>query len=238
MTKSRGINRPKHIWTEAERETLRQLYPDMRAEDVAQSMGMRASQIYRMAANLGLEKSEAFKASDKSGRVARGRQLPSMIASRFQPGVVPWNKGTQYQAGGRSAETQFKPGRTPQESRNYKPIGTLRVTCDGWLERKVTDDRGVVPARRWVALHRIVWERDCGPIPRGHIVVFKPGMKTAIEDQVTVDRLECITRAENAHRNSIWRKDPELARLYQLKGAITRQVNRIKEESKHEQPTH
>jgi hypothetical protein len=238
MTKSRGINRPKHIWTEAERETLRQLYPDMRAEDVAQSMGMRASQIYRMAANLGLEKSEAFKASDKSGRVARGRMHPSMIASRFQPGLTPWNKGTNYVAGGRSAETRFQKGRKPQESRNYQPIGSLRITEDGWLERKVTDDQSIYPARRWVALHRLVWEAANGPIPAGHIVCFKPGMKTAIEAEVTADKLICITRAENARRNSIWRKDPELARLYQLKGAITRQVNRIKEETKHEQPAH
>ena len=57
------------------------------------------------------------------------------------------------------------------------------------------------------------------------------GMKTAVEAEVTADRLECITRAENAHRNHPRNRDPELGRLVQLKGAITRQVNRIAREA-------
>lgn len=48
--------------------------------------------------------------------------------------------------------------------------------------------------------------------------------------EITIDRLECITRAENLRRNGVWR-DPELGKLYQLKGAIARQVNRIRKES-------
>jgi hypothetical protein len=38
--------------------------------------------------------------------------------------------------------------------------------------------------------------------------------------------------------NSIWRRSPELAALYQLKGQITRQVNRIKKETEHAQPAY
>jgi hypothetical protein len=229
MTKSRSINQPKHLWTGAERDRLRLLYPDHPAKEVAKQMGLRLSQIYQMAGKLGLEKSEAFKAIDKSGRVARGRQHPSMIATRFQPGLQPWNKGTHYVAGGRSAETRFKKGRKPEESRNYLPIGSLRVCADGYLERKVTDDPKIVPARRWVAVHRQVWEAAHGPIPDRHVVVYKPGRKTVVLEEITLDAIECISRKELVRRNGIWSKDPELAKLYQLKGAITRQVNRIKE---------
>jgi hypothetical protein len=107
----------------------------------------------------------------------------------------------------------------------------LRVCSDGYLERKLTDDPAIVPARRWVAVHRIVWEAAHGPIPAGHIVCFKPGKKTAVLEEVTSDRLECITRAENARRNHPRNHSPELARLVQLKGAITRQVNRIAREA-------
>lgn len=229
MTKSRGINNPKHQWSDAERDQLRLLYPDLQASEVAQAMGLRVSQVYQMAAKLGLEKSEAFKASDKSGRVARGRQHPSMIATRFKPGQTSWNKGTNWTAGGRSAETRFKKGRKPEESRNYAPIGTLRIAKDGYLERKISDDLSVYPARRWVAVHRQVWEQANGPIPAGHVVVYKPGRKTVVLEEITIDAIECISRKELVKRNGIWSKDPELAKLYQLKGAITRQVNRIKE---------
>lgn len=230
MTKSRGINKPKHQWSDAERDQLRVLYPDLTASEVAKVMGLRVSQVYLMAKKLGLEKSEAFKASDRSWRMARGRQHPSMIATRFKPGHESWNKGTRFVAGGRSAETRFKKGQMSGAAQhNYVPIGSLRVCADGYLERKMTDDPSIVPARRWVAVHRLIWEEANGPIPKNHVVVYKPGRKSVVLEEITLDAIECISRKELVRRNSIWGKDPELAKLYQLKGAITRQVNRIKE---------
>ena len=56
-------------------------------------------------------------------------------------------------------------------------------------------------------------------------------MRTNVLEEITVDRLECISMAENAQRNHPRSRNPELARLVQLKGAITRQVNRIAKES-------
>ena len=52
-----------------------------------------------------------------------------------------------------------------------------------------------------------------------------------VEADITVDKVECITRAQNAQRNHPRNKSPELAKLCQLKGAITRQVNRITQEA-------
>jgi hypothetical protein len=173
-----------------------------------------------------------FKASDKSGRVSRGKQLPSMIATRFQPGLQPWNKGTHFTAGGRSAETRFKPGRPANESANYLPIGTLRVNMDGYLERKVTDDREIVPARRWVAVHRLVWIEANGPIPAGHVVVFKPGRRSSVLEEITLDAIELITRTELMARNTVHARYPkEVVQLVQLKGAIRRQITRMEKES-------
>ena len=153
-------------------------------------------------------------------------------ATSFKKGNIPWNKGIHFVSGGRSAETQFKKGQMSGAAQhNYVPIGTLRISRGGYyLERKMTDDPSLVPVRRWEAVHRMVWQAAHGPIPDGHIVVFRPGMKTVVESEITIDRLECITRAENLRRNGVWR-DPELGKLYQLKGAIARQVNRIKKES-------
>lgn len=224
----------RRTWTTVELELLRRNYADSRTDDIARVLGRGVNRVYAKAAAMGLKKSDEFLAGEHAGRIQRGRDDPRLVATQFKPGLVPWNKGRQGATGHHpnTRATQFKPGRAPQEARNYKPIGSLRVTRDGILERKVTDDTSVFPARRWTAVARLVWEAAHGPIPRGHIVVFRPGQSTVVEAQITVDRLECITRAENIRRNHPRARSPELAKLVQLKGQITRQVNRIARETR------
>lgn len=218
-------------WSDAELALLRETYPHHPAKHVANLLGRGIKSVYCMAHIMGLSKSVAFYQSDLASRINRAKQHPSVIANQFKPGLVPWNKGINFYSGGRSAETRFKKGQMSGAAQhNYVPIGTLRISHDGYLERKVTDDQAIKPARRWVPIHRLVWQAVHGPIPPGHIVVYRKGMKTMVEEEITIDRLECITRQENLRRNSVYR-DPELGKLYQLKGAITRQVNRIKKET-------
>jgi hypothetical protein len=233
MTRSRGILPPRRYWTDAELELLRSMYPDAHGEDVAAFLGRSVKQVYSAAKMHGIRKSAEYLASDTACRIQRGHQNANMIATRFKSGIVPWNTGLKGVTGVQQAcrRTQFKKGRPPQEARNYVPIGSHRITKDGALERKVTDDPSLYPARRWVPVARIVWEAVNGPIPRAHVVIFKPGQHTTVVQEITVDRLECISRAELARRNHPRLKSPELARLVQLKGAITRQVNRITREA-------
>lgn len=220
-------------WTLDELSLLRAMYADCHTTDVALWLGRPLGPTYQTAARLGLRKSAEYLASDTAARIRRGKQHPSMIASRFKAGQAAWNKGLRGVVGVQEAcrRTQFKKGRPAHEARNYLPIGSLRVCADGYLERKLTDDPAIVPVRRWVAVHRIVWQDSHGPIPPGHIVRFRPGLKTTVLEDITLDRLECITRAEHARRNHPRNKSPELAKLVQLKGAITRQVNRISREA-------
>ena len=226
-------------WTPERVEQLRTLYPDNTAQTVGEIMGLRTRQIYNKVSQLGLTKSLAFWESDLSGRAARGRQNPAIASTQFKAGQKSWNSGKKgWTAGGRSAETRFQKGamRGAAQS-NYKPIGSHRISKDGYLERKVSDDQNIRPARRWMAFHRLVWEKENGPVPDGHVVVFKLGMATTDPEQITLDKVDCITRAENMRRNSFRVRNPELAGLYQLKGAINRQLNRIKKEAD-EQSTH
>jgi HNH endonuclease len=217
----------KNAWTPWQIDMLQSLYADNQTEIVSEQIGRTVASCYAKAAKLGLKKSAEFFEAGLSGRLSPGQQPEAMKAGRFHAGSQPWNKGTHWVAGGRSAETRFKRGRRPEEARNYLPIGSLRMNHDGCLERKVTDDQSLYPARRWVAEHRLVWQAAHGPIPDGYMVAFRPGMRTTVAELITVDRLECISRADNARRNHPRNKSPELAKLFQLKGAITRQVNRI-----------
>jgi hypothetical protein len=101
----------------------------------------------------------------------------------------------------------------------------LRTTKDGYLQRKVSDTGH--GATDWRAVHALVWESAHGPIPKGSVVIFKPGRKTTDESAIAADGLECLSRAELMRRNSVHSKyPPEIARLVQLRGAINRQINK------------
>lgn len=228
MTKSRGILAPRRPWSERELRLLRDLYPDLLAETVARELGRPVRSVYCKARELGLSKSAEFYASDRLARIRRGNQHPSMVSSRFQKGMTPWNKGRKGISYEGMQATQFKPGTKPH---TWVPVGTYRISSDGNLELKVTDLPGP-PHVRWHPVPRLVWEAANGPVPKGHICVFKPGQRTTKLEEITLDRVEVITRAENARRNHPRNKSPELARLVQLKGAITRQVNRINREAR------
>jgi hypothetical protein len=218
-------------WTEQQLEALYRLYPDFSADVVGRVIGRKPGSVHAKACKLGIEKSATFKASVESGRIQRGRQHPAMVSGQFKPGQQPWNKGTHYQAGGRSAETRFKPG---DPNHNTLPIGAYRIAANsvrGWsqLEQKTSDCKGP-NHMRWTPVSRLVWEAAHGPVPPKHVIIFKPGCKSTKLEEITPDRLECISRAELVQRNHPRAKHPELAKLVAIKGAITRQVNRIHRE--------
>lgn len=90
----------------------------------------------------------------------------------FVKGQEPHNKGKPCEEGRggkhpNSRRTQFTKGkRRGVAVKLYKPIGTERVSKDGYLERKVHD--GLPLQSRWRAVHLIRWEEANGPVPQGH----------------------------------------------------------------------
>lgn len=224
-------------WPPEDIDLLEREYAMTPTSTLAESMGRTVSSVYQMADRLGLKKSSEYLASDRSGRIQRGRTDARMWATQFKAGHETWNKGVKGVCGTHPncRRTQFKKGDPIQDRHNYQPIGSERLSKDGYLERKVTDDPSIVPARRWIGVHRLVWEAANGPIPRGHVVCFLPGRRTAEAEKITLDALELVSRAELARRNHPRSRNPELAKLVQLKGAITRQVNRIAREAQEEQ---
>lgn len=218
-----------------EDEIIRRLFPTNATHKVAALIDRTPSSVAQRAEVLGLSKDPEYLARDAyrfNGQHVGG------VAHRFKPGQEPPNKGLRRPgwAPGRMAETQFRKGcMTGAAQHNYQPIGTLRVSKDGYLERKVTDDHPG-PARRWVAVHRLVWEAANGPVPAGHVVVFLPGRRTASESAITLDAVELVTRAELMRRNTRHRLPKELADLIALRASLTRKINtRIRKRSEAQQ---
>ncbi|WP_419827692.1 HNH endonuclease [Sphingomonas sp.] len=86
---------------------------------------------------------------------------------QFAPGQEPANKGKPMPYHPNSAATRFKAGeRRGVAVRLYKPIGTERMSKDGYLERKIND--GLPLQSRWRAVHLVHWEELHGPVPAGH----------------------------------------------------------------------
>ena len=206
-------------WTPEMDARLRELYPHARTYDVAEQMGLRVGQVNSRAFILRLLQSREYMALERPGHTGN--------ATSFTAGNTPWNKGASFEAGGRSIETQFKPGlRSGRTAVLWRPIGSLRLTHDGTLQRKVTDTGNT--ARDYVSVHKLVWEQAHGPVPKGHIVVFKPGLRTSDEESITPDRLELVSRAENMRRNSRHvRYPPELNSLLHVKASLTRKINSL-----------
>ena len=195
-------------WTDSELQTLRALYPNTNNVELGALLDRTEQAVLAAGLKLGLHKSPQFMARHQA---------------RFQPGLTPWNKGQEFRPGSRCAETQFKPGQRPH---TWLPVGSHRIDSSGILQRKVSDDPGG-PHKRWRSVHELVWIEHHGPVPRGCVVVFKHDMKTTDPALITIDCIECVSRAELMRRNSCWTTlPPELARLVQLRGALNRQINR------------
>lgn len=226
MTKSRNVIQRRYEWHPEVVRLFALLYPVVPTARLADAIGVSVFVAYRKADTLGLKKTEAYLASEMSGRIMRGRSDPRMVATQFAKGHVPVNKGVKgWQAGGRSKETQFKKGQKPH---TWNPIGHERITRDGIRERKISDT-GVTRVD-YQPVHRLVWLDSGRDIPPGYIVVFKDGDRQNIK----VENLECISKRENMIRNSYHTRYPkEICRAIQLKGALQRQINKL--EKNHEQ---
>lgn len=211
----------KRLWNPEEDALMRALYPDMPTADLAARLGRPFESVYRRAWKLGLRKSAAYMASPAACRLRRGDNIGA--PHRFPKGHVPANKGLRRPGWhrGRMQETQFKKGhRHGRAAAAYKPIGTERISKDGYLERKVND---ALPfQRRWRAVHLLIWETANGPLPAGHAISFKNGDRTDIR----IDNLELISRRELMARNTVHNLPAPLPEVVQLIGALKRKINR------------
>ena len=222
----------RRFWDSHDLRTLRALYPHLTVSELQPILRRPVTSIYQKAIALRIRKHAEYWARQR--QIQRDRALidPRLISGRFQPGQAPPNKGKPMPAHVRAkcAATMFKPGQ-PRRGRaavRYQPIGTLRVTLNHHqhrtLQRKVNDDLPM--QQRWRSVHSLVWEAAHGPVPAGHIVRFKRGQHTVIESEISLDRLEMVSRAQHMQEITLHNLPAPLRKLTQLRGALNRQINR------------
>jgi len=194
------VNQP---WTPEADALLTELYKTMSAGDIGRRMGRTRARIKGRAHVLGLKKPEDVTNS-----------------GRFLPGQTSWNKGKQFDSGGRSHETRFKPGhRGGIALERYLPVGSERVHKGGYIQVKVNEDP--VFYKRWRFVHVLTWEAVHGPVPKGHVVSFK---NRDPADCRRVENLELLHRRELMLRNTVHNYPEELRQVIRLKGAISKRI--------------
>lgn len=165
-----------HNYTEEEHEFLKTFIPGHTYKEIVVEYNKRFSEPITMS---------RIKSYCGNHKISTG------IDGRFKKGHIPHNKGKHVPTVGRMAETQFKKGGLPP---NTKPVGYERSNEDGYIEVRVEmkKDRKIGDSN-FVLKHRLVWEQANGPIPKNHIVIFLDGNK----QNCTLENLALISRAEH-----------------------------------------
>lgn len=176
---------PRHIWSDEEKQHLAEITPGRGYKEI-QSM---------MSCKFGFD----YTRHQIKGAITRNK-LNTGRTGRFEKGRATWNKGTKGLT--KANVTSFKKGQKPH---NYKPLGSERITKDGYCEIKVSDT-----GRRWRPKHVLIYEKHHGKVPKGSAVIFLDGDKRNFD----IDNLYLVTRSQLAmlNKNSLIQKDAELTK--------------------------
>lgn len=220
----------KRRWSTEEIEWLHHDYPNQDTRSLALAMGRSYHTLWAKAGELGIQKTREHEERMRVAAAERSRELQDKgVLPRYPKGHVPANKGKKMPRGwapGRMATTQFKKG---LRIYHQMDIGATRLV-DGYVYVKVAEVPCVPYTVNWKPLHVLNWERANGrPLPAGHCLVFRDRNRENVE----LDNLELITRADNMKRNSVHNLPKPLVEIVQLRGAIVRQINRRERNANH-----
>lgn len=117
-------------------------------------------------------------------------KLNSGLTGKFRKGQTPHNKGKKMpkEVYEKVKHTMFAKGNVPP---NHRPVGSERISKDGYIEVKVAEPN------KWRLKQRVVYEEAKGKIPEGCPIIFLDGNKRNFD----IDNLKCITRSELLYLN-------------------------------------
>ena len=206
-------------WTQEEIEILSRLYPNHYAREIAGILGRGISSIHCKANSLGLESS--LEKIQRAGYETS--KSPASIATRFQKGSVPLNKGKKVspEVYSKIQPTMFKKGHSPV---NHREVGSERINVYGYIEIKVAEPN------RWRLKHQVMWEQVNGTIPRGYNVQFKNHNPL----DCRIENLYMISKAEQLRtENSLMARYPKkIQEIIRLKGVVNRAIHKAEKNGK------
>ena len=138
----------------------------------------------------------------------RNHKLNSGLTGQFKKGNVAHNKGKKQieymsqESIERTKKTRFKIGNKPK---NYRPVGSERITRDGYTEIKVKDPN------KWELKHRLIYKQHYGEIPKGHNVIFADRNIQNFD----INNLVLVSKAEMLilNKNKLIFEDKELTKV-------------------------
>ena len=155
----------------------------------------------------------------------RNNKLNSGLTGQFKKGNVPHNKDKKQveymskEAIERTKETRFKKGNKPK---NYRPVGSERITKDGYIEVKVADPN------KWETKNKIIYKQYFGDIPKGHKVIYADGNKLNND----INNLILVSDNEELIMNKykLRTEDIELTKTGYLIAKVIDKTNMVKNE--------
>ena len=181
-----------HFWTEEEAEFIREIYPYYPNKVVAKMVKEK----------FGIETSANNLKNVKNKYGIPDKVIPN--PGNYQKGQVPWNKGKSMpeETKEKVKKTWFKKGQIPQ---NHQPIGTTRITSDGYKEIKVKEPDV------WQLYNRYIYEKEHGvKLEAKDIIIFADGNR----ENFGIDNLVKVSRANLLHlnRNNLIFGNPDLTK--------------------------
>jgi hypothetical protein len=201
----------RNFWTEQEIKFLTENYSDMKTADIAAIMDRPIGGVNGKAYDLGLKKSfkhmKALLEIEAKKLTSAGKQY------QFKKGQISHNKGQKMPAEiyEKVKRTMFKPGNKPG---NIKKVGAIRIDHEGYTYVKIADSD-------WRLKHRVVYENVNGPVPDGHVVIFKDNNMHNFD----INNLQLISQADNMLRNTIHQYPEQIQSLIKLKNKLKKKIN-------------
>ena len=205
MARPKGIQGVKpHMWTEEEKEYLKEIVKGRNYKELQEMMTNKFSFNYTL--------------NQIKGALNR-YSLNTGLTGRFKKGNIPANKGKKGLVG--PNKTSFYKGQPPI---NFREVGSERVTKDGYIEVKVKNPNV------WRLKHSVIWEKENGPVPKGHAIMFADGNKQNFD----INNLLLVSRAQLLFMvtKKLRKNDIELTKAGLNIAKVYEKLSEIKKEEK------